>query len=205
MAARRGAGADGVHLWPRSSTGTSAGVETLFYIAIAAQSAFALPHARRVERLLHVADGPARELVGAGAGADAARARVVHVAGSLAELQTELRRSGVQASVAIARLRRLSEMHDWQHNLIFVGIALLLMWSTHLAWALEAWRRRYGRHVRRLAARRSASSRRSRRCRPTPTSIPPIRSRSSCRRRRHRGGPSSKGPASAIRWCRRRR
>jgi DNA mismatch repair ATPase MutS len=50
--------------------------------------------------------------------------------------------------MAIARLRRLSEMHDWQHNLIFIGVALLLMWSTHLAWAIEAWRRRYGGHVR---------------------------------------------------------
>ena len=125
----------------------AAGVETLFYIAIAAQAAFALPYTRRVEHLLHVADGPGREL-SALAQALTLLERESFTSGSLAELQTELRRSGVQASVAIARLRRLSEMHDWQHNLIFVGIALLLMWSTHLAWALEAWRRRYGRHVR---------------------------------------------------------
>ena len=124
-----------------------AGVETLFYVAIAAQSAFALPNLRKVEHLLHAADGPGREL-SALAQALTLLERESFTSGALVELQTELRRSGVQASVAIARLRRLSEMHDWQHNLIFVGIALLLMWSTHLAWALEAWRRRYGRHVR---------------------------------------------------------
>ena len=124
-----------------------AGVETWFYFAIAAQSAFALPHARKVERLLHLADGPGREL-SALAQALTLLERESFTSGALVELQTELRRSGLQASVAIARLRRLSEMHDWQHNLIFIGIALLLMWSTHLAWAIEAWRRRYGRHVR---------------------------------------------------------
>ena len=100
-----------------------------------------------MERLLHLADGPAREL-SALAQALALLERESFTSPALVELQAELRRSGVQASVAIARLRRLSEMHDWQHNMIFVAVALLLMWSTHLAWALEAWRRRYGRHVR---------------------------------------------------------
>ena len=123
------------------------GVATLFYVAIAAQSAFALPHARQVERMLHVASGPAREL-SALAQALTLLERESFTSPALTELQAELRRSGVQASVAIARLKRLSEMHDWQHNLVFTMIALVLMWSTHLAWALEAWRRRYGRHVR---------------------------------------------------------
>jgi len=123
------------------------GVETLFYVAIAAQSAFALPYARKVERLLHVASGPAREL-SALSQALALLERESFTSEPLVALQTELRQSGVRSSVAIARLRRLSEMHDWQHNLIFIGVALLLMWSTHLAWALEAWRRRYGLHVR---------------------------------------------------------
>jgi DNA mismatch repair ATPase MutS len=46
------------------------------------------------------------------------------------------------------RLRRLMEMHDWQHNMAFALIAFLLMWSTHLAWALDAWRKTHGAHVR---------------------------------------------------------
>jgi hypothetical protein len=123
------------------------GTEVFVYAALVAQSAFALPYARRVERMLHVAGGPAREL-SALAQALALLERESFTSESLTALQNELRRSGVQASVAIARLRRLSEMHDWQHNMIFAVVALLLMWSTHLAWALEAWRRRYGRHVR---------------------------------------------------------
>jgi len=123
------------------------GTVTPFYLALALQSGFALPTARKVERLLHVAAGPAREL-SALAQALTLLERESFASPSMAALQSELRASGVHASVAIGRLKRLSEMHDWQHNLIFVGIALLLMWSTHLAWALEAWRRRYGRHVR---------------------------------------------------------
>jgi hypothetical protein len=124
-----------------------AGTETLVYLALVAQSAFALPRARHVERLLHVASGPAREL-SALAQALTLLERESFTSPLLTALQAELRKSGVKASVAIARLQRLSEMHDWQHNLVFAPIALVLMWSTHLAWALEAWRRRYGRHVR---------------------------------------------------------
>jgi hypothetical protein len=66
----------------------------------------------------------------------------------LAHLQRELRETGPQASTAIARLRRILEMHDWQHNMVFAPVAAVLMWSIHLAWALEAWRRQHGAHVR---------------------------------------------------------
>jgi hypothetical protein len=123
------------------------GVETVFYAAIAAQVAFALPKAREIERLLHVAAGPARELT-ALAQALTLLERETFTSDALRALQDDLRRSGTAASTAIARLRRLSEMHDWQHNMVFVAIALLLMWSTHLAWAIEAWRRRHGAQVR---------------------------------------------------------
>jgi DNA mismatch repair ATPase MutS len=65
----------------------------------------------------------------------------------LALLQTQLRETGSQASTAIAHLRRIIEMHDWQHNMVFAPVAFFLMWSIHLAWALEAWRARHGTHV----------------------------------------------------------
>ena len=39
-------------------------------------------------------------------------------------------------------------MHDWQHNLIFAVIAIPLLWDVHMAFAIDAWRRRYGSHVR---------------------------------------------------------
>jgi DNA mismatch repair ATPase MutS len=40
------------------------------------------------------------------------------------------------------------ELHDWQHNLFFAPLAAALMWGTHLAWAIEAWRHTHGPHVR---------------------------------------------------------
>ena len=51
------------------------------------------------------------------------------------------------ASRVIRRLERLVEAHDWEHNMIFVVPAALLLWSTHLAWAIETWRQRHGRAV----------------------------------------------------------
>jgi DNA mismatch repair ATPase MutS len=41
----------------------------------------------------------------------------------------------------------LVEMHDWQHNVLFAPIGLVLMWGTHVAAAIEAWRREHGPHV----------------------------------------------------------
>jgi len=119
---------------------------TPLYIALAAQSLFALPYARSVERLLHAAGGPARDLM-ALSHAIALLETGRFTTPRLMTLQEEVRHAGVPASTAIRRLRRISEMHDWQHNMIFAPIALVLMWSTHLAWALEAWRRAHRIHV----------------------------------------------------------
>ena len=55
--------------------------------------------------------------------------------------------NGVTASRAIRRLHRLSEMHDWQHNMMFAPIAALLLWGPHLALLVERWRRRHGSRV----------------------------------------------------------
>jgi hypothetical protein len=116
------------------------------YVTLAAQSLFALPYARRVERLLHVAGGPALDLM-ALSHAITVLETARFTAPRLVALQEEIRHAGLRASTAIRRLRRISEMHDWQHNMMFVPVALVLMWSTHLAWALEAWRRAHRIHV----------------------------------------------------------
>jgi DNA mismatch repair ATPase MutS len=39
------------------------------------------------------------------------------------------------------------EMHDWTHNMVFTPFAVALMWDTHVAWAIEGWRGRYGAHI----------------------------------------------------------
>jgi hypothetical protein len=129
----------GVYVW-------RGGHESALFLAIATQLAFGWPFTRKVEPLLHAADGPTRDLT------TLARAVVLLERGAfssplLTRLQQELKATGPQASIAIARLGRILEAHDWQHNLVFTPIAALLMWSLHLAWALEGWRRRHGAHV----------------------------------------------------------
>ena len=96
--------------------------------------------------MLHVADGPTRDLT-ALLPAVVLLERGRFSSPRLALLQRQLHETGPQASTAIIRLRRILEMHDWQHNMAFAPIAFLLMWSIHLAWAVEAWRHAHGRHV----------------------------------------------------------
>jgi hypothetical protein len=117
------------------------------------EALFFIPQRRGVQRALHAAESPARDL-------DV----LAHVLGHLerhsfaAPRLTELRRrldtpvkasaqQGTPASRAIAQLHWLVELHDWQHNQFFAPIGAALLWGTHLAWAIEAWRRVHGRHV----------------------------------------------------------
>jgi hypothetical protein len=112
-----------------------------------AQALFSIPQRARIQQVLHAADGPARDL-------DVVAhvlARLEHETFSssrLAALRQELETSGVQASTAIRRLHQLVEWHDWQHNQFFAPLGAALLWGTHLAWAIESWRRRHGSHIR---------------------------------------------------------
>jgi hypothetical protein len=62
----------------------------------------------------------------------------------LQRLQGCLRGQGQTASDAIGRLGRLADLWDAQKNQLFAPIAILLLWSPHLAWAVEGWRRQHG-------------------------------------------------------------
>ncbi len=109
---------------------------------LAAQGLFATWLRGRVEHVLHGAADPAREL------------RVLAVV--LERLERErfdtplLERLHAdlgekpRASEAIATLGRLAELHDWQHNQVFAPVAALLLWGTHLAFATDRWRTRFG-------------------------------------------------------------
>ena len=68
-------------------------------------------------------------------------------AGRLSALRQQLDTGGVAASRAIRALDRLIDMHDWEHNLLFVLITLPLLWRLQLAFAIEGWRRDHGSHV----------------------------------------------------------
>ena len=100
----------------------------------------------RVEKLLQQADTASRDL----RVLRPALERLEHeVFGSapLQSLQAEIRGSQVPASAAIRALRRYVEMHDWTHNMVFGPIAAVLMWNTHLAWAIQRWRQTHGKHI----------------------------------------------------------
>lgn len=115
----------------------------LLLATVAVETLFVAAFKRRVEEVLHGVDGASRALdVLAGALVRIEKEPVTSE--RLVTLRSSLGGHGRPASAAIARLHQLVELHDWQHNQFFAPIAFLLMWSMHVAWALEAWRRQWG-------------------------------------------------------------
>jgi len=108
---------------------------------------FSIPQRRSVQRALHSAEAPARDL-DILAHVLARLERETFTTARLNDLRRRLDTEGVPASRAIGRLHWLVELHDWQHNQFFAPIGAALLWGTHLAWAIEAWRRVHGAHVR---------------------------------------------------------
>jgi MutS domain V len=117
-------------------------------VALTVQGLFRLRQQRQIDGVLHAAATPARDLAIL---LDLVRRLERHHFRSarLAALREEIAAPGANASRVIVSLVRLVEAHDWEHNLVFTPIAVLLMWGTHVAWAIERWR---GRHGRRLGA-----------------------------------------------------
>jgi hypothetical protein len=97
----------------------------------------------RADRVLHAADHAAGELALL-AHLLARIERESFAAPRLRALAAGLATGGVPASRQIARLVRLIDLADSQHNLIFAPIAFLLQWRLHLALAIEGWRRTHG-------------------------------------------------------------
>jgi hypothetical protein len=56
--------------------------------------------------------------------------------------------TGHPASTEIAKLRRLIERLDWEHNIFFRPLAAAVLWRFQLALAVERWRARSGRAIR---------------------------------------------------------
>ena len=114
-----------------------------FIALVVAEVLFSVPQRRWIQQALHAAEGPARDLdVLAHVLERLERERFSSA--RLVALREGLDTAGVPASRAIGRLRRLVELHDWQHNQFFAPFAAALLWGTHLAWAIERWRRQHG-------------------------------------------------------------
>jgi hypothetical protein len=122
-----------------------------FVFVILLEIAFSLPLRQRIMKALHGADGAARDL-DILAIVLARLEQESFTANRLLSLQRALTSRTVKrataASASIHRLHWLVELHDWQHNAIFAVIAATVLWGTHLALSVEAWRRAHGRHVR---------------------------------------------------------
>src|SRR5262249_6430733 len=70
----------------------------------------------------------------------------------LIALRSELESAGESPSRAIGRLHRLVHLLDARKNQLFGPLAALLLWTTQLALALEAWRIRHGTAIARWLA-----------------------------------------------------
>ena len=115
----------------------------LFLLVVGLEILYSLPLRARTEKALHAADGPARDLdVLAHVLTEIEKQKFT--SNRLVSLSGTLDRSGVRASAAIRKLHRLVEMHDWQHNLFFGLFAPVVLWGTHLAFAIEHWRAQHG-------------------------------------------------------------
>jgi hypothetical protein len=65
----------------------------------------------------------------------------------LIALHSALQRNGVPASRQIERLRKLVALLDARRNQFFAPIALLFLWTTNIAFAIERWRLESGAEI----------------------------------------------------------
>jgi hypothetical protein len=123
------------------------GNPTLVIVVLAAQTLFVWPLARGSEQVQHGAEHVMPELsVLAHLLERLERERFT--APRLVHLRQQFQDRGVDASRAIRALGRLVAVVEWQHNLMFLLVSVPFMVGTHMAWTIESWRARYGRHVR---------------------------------------------------------
>jgi len=114
-------------------------------LAIAQLSVAAFFHARVVP-VIEAVDEPAHDL-DLLAGLLRMMEGETFASARLRELQAVVTASGRRASDAIGRLSQLTAMLSSRHNVMFAIPAGLLMWATHWAFAIEAWRSRDGVHI----------------------------------------------------------
>ncbi len=118
-----------------------------FVLSVVASAVFSSIYGHRVRRVLHDADRPQHDLE-LFAGVLARIQRETFESGELRGLAEDLRVAGVVPSRAIDRLTRIVQIEESRHNAIFRALGGMVFAGTHLAYALEHWRARYGSAVR---------------------------------------------------------
>ncbi|MCP5112442.1 MAG: DNA mismatch repair protein MutS [bacterium] len=120
----------------------------VFVVLVTLEAILALFYRRRVQRVVAEVEQPAQEL--ALLSETLRRLEVGEfTCERLVALGRALETEGRPASHQIARLRRLIEMLDSRDNVAVRAIGPLLLWTTQLAFAIEAWRKRTGGSLRR--------------------------------------------------------
>jgi len=115
----------------------------LFLIVVLLEILFWMLVRQPVTTVLHSADGAARQLTALAIILEQLESERFESEG-IRRLQAHLTGSRTRASAAIRRLRWLVELHDWEHNAFFAPFAAAVLWSTHVAYALERWRESFG-------------------------------------------------------------
>jgi hypothetical protein len=128
----------GVLLWIFSGSGPLP-----FVAAVSAQAIFALCLRSRVVPVLDAAETPVRSLARTAALLSCVESERF-VSPRLQTLGAELQTTGHPPSAELEGLRRLVDRRDARRNQFFAPIAAFLLWGTHVALGLEAWRARCG-------------------------------------------------------------
>ncbi len=118
-----------------------------FVLALLVQGLFAAALRGRVRPVLAAADTPVAALART-ASLLACVERERFASPLLERLSAELETTGRAPSAELEALQRLVDRRDARNNQFFAPIAALLLWGTHTALALEAWRARCGPRLR---------------------------------------------------------
>lgn len=110
-----------------------------FLVALLIQAGFVALHRSKVKKVIEELEHPGREL-SLFSTILARLEKERFTSPLLKELRTSLDTDGLPPSRQIRTLSLLSDCLDWRRNMFFVPIAALLMWVTHLAFAIDRWR-----------------------------------------------------------------
>jgi DNA mismatch repair ATPase MutS len=118
-----------------------------FLFVAACLAVFGFTFRKRVQQVIASVDEPAHDL----ALLSAVLARIEREefqSEALRELRRKLEVSGAPPSARIARLNRIMELIDSRDNVAVRAFGPLVLWTSQLAFAVEAWRKRTGHAVR---------------------------------------------------------
>jgi hypothetical protein len=101
---------------------------------------------RSVNHVLHGSAEPTRELAILAALLERLRSETYDTH-RLQQLNSVLDADRATPKDAVRRLTWLIQMHDWQHNILFVPIATATLWGIQCAVHIETWRQHHGQSV----------------------------------------------------------